>query len=209
MKGRIAEQYDNLYASKDNVFNDGLPQKAAMYIPQYLLSGTVLDVGAGEGQNALYLAKKGFVVTAIDLSQVGLNKIKAAAEIERLQLKTCVADIEHYQHQDKFAAHLFSFVLHHLNTENAIRVLETAKRQTLPGGIHVIATFANQGGLYERAKKSGRFYPSVETLEKLYDDWEILEKDIFERASLAKDKQGNHLINETILLVARKIQKTP
>lgn len=43
-------------------------------------AGTALDVGMGQGRNAVYLAKQGWDVTGIDLSQVGLDAARANAE---------------------------------------------------------------------------------------------------------------------------------
>lgn len=44
---------------------------------QNLKGDTVLDLGCGDGRNSFYLAEKGFNVTAIDFSKVGLQKIEA------------------------------------------------------------------------------------------------------------------------------------
>jgi cyclopropane fatty-acyl-phospholipid synthase-like methyltransferase len=41
--------------------------------------GKALDVGAGDGRNTLYLAAKGFDVTAIDASRVGIEKLQRFA----------------------------------------------------------------------------------------------------------------------------------
>src|SRR5687768_2487776 len=41
------------------------------YIP---FEGTVLDMGMGEGRNAVFLAQKGYKVTGVDLSSVAVKK---------------------------------------------------------------------------------------------------------------------------------------
>jgi tellurite methyltransferase len=38
-----------------------------------LLAGTHWDIGAGNGRNSLFLAEQGFVVDAVDISDVGLS----------------------------------------------------------------------------------------------------------------------------------------
>jgi SAM-dependent methyltransferase len=42
--------------------------------------GTALDVGMGQGRNAIYLAKQGWTVTGFDLSQVGIEQARKAAQ---------------------------------------------------------------------------------------------------------------------------------
>lgn len=45
-----------------------------------LTPGTALDVGMGQGRNAIYLATKGWTVTGFDLSQVGIEQAKRSAQ---------------------------------------------------------------------------------------------------------------------------------
>ena len=60
-----------------------------------LAPGTALDLGAGEGRNAVWLAQHGWRVTAVDFSDVGLAKAAglAAADVE---VATVCADVTDY-----------------------------------------------------------------------------------------------------------------
>ncbi len=54
------------------------------YLRQFIhkaKKGRALDIAAGMGQNALYLAKMGFVVDAVDISRVGLSNIERVHNI--------------------------------------------------------------------------------------------------------------------------------
>jgi SAM-dependent methyltransferase len=57
-----------------------------------LTLGTALDVGAGEGGDAIWLAEQGWQVTANDISQRALDRIAAAASDRGLQLDGVRAD---------------------------------------------------------------------------------------------------------------------
>ena len=61
-------------------------------------AGTALDIAAGEGRNALWLAARGWEVTAVDFSVVALQRARALAD-EHLgrdadRLTTLEADVE-------------------------------------------------------------------------------------------------------------------
>lgn len=58
--------------------------------------GRALDIAMGEGRNAVFLAKKGFVVDGVDLSEVALRKAKRLARENNVDITTINADLNHY-----------------------------------------------------------------------------------------------------------------
>ena len=60
----------------------------------HLLSGRVLDVAAGAGRNALFLARRGLFVEALDISFTGLRMARDAARAEALTLLAAQVDLE-------------------------------------------------------------------------------------------------------------------
>ena len=58
--------------------------------------GSALDIATGEGRNAVYLAKKGFQVDAVDFSAVALRKAKRLAHENHVFIHTINADLTHY-----------------------------------------------------------------------------------------------------------------
>jgi len=62
-----------------------------------LKKGRVLCVAEGEGRNAVFLARKGFDVTAVDSSSVGLKKAERLAEENGVRIRTIVSDMVHYE----------------------------------------------------------------------------------------------------------------
>jgi tellurite methyltransferase len=59
--------------------------------------GRALDVATGKGRNALFLASRGFQVTAIDISSVGLEQGRKQAEESSRPVTWLKADLEHLQ----------------------------------------------------------------------------------------------------------------
>ena len=57
-----------------------------------LTPGSALDLGAGEGRNAVWLARQGWQVTAVDFSDIGLAKATQLATAAGVEVATVCAD---------------------------------------------------------------------------------------------------------------------
>jgi SAM-dependent methyltransferase len=73
-----AAEWDERYASTDRVWS-GQPNGALVREVEGLKPGRVLDVGCGEGADAVWLAAHGWDVTAVDVSQVALDRARSHA----------------------------------------------------------------------------------------------------------------------------------
>lgn len=67
------EFWDNRYAAKTSLWS-GYPNPSLVSETAGLKPGTALDVGAGEGADAIWLARQGWAVTAVDVSSVALER---------------------------------------------------------------------------------------------------------------------------------------
>lgn len=72
--------------------------------------GTALDVGAGEGGDAVWLAKQGWEVTASDISQRALDRLTEVVDQRGLSIDTLCADANA---SDAFGDHTFDLVTAH------------------------------------------------------------------------------------------------
>ena len=61
-----------------------------------LLQGRALDLAAGAGRNALFLARRGLRVDAVDRALTGLQLAHTAARAEGLALRAVQADLESF-----------------------------------------------------------------------------------------------------------------
>jgi SAM-dependent methyltransferase len=59
--------------------------------------GRALCLAEGEGRNAVFLAKCGHEVLAVDLSKVGLEKAKRLADASNVKIQTLAARLEEYE----------------------------------------------------------------------------------------------------------------
>jgi len=130
---RVEAHFDQLYTEVDGAFGStDQPQKMVGRLPDNLKPGsTVLELGAGQGRNSLWLARHGFRVDALDLSQVGIDLINRIAAREHLMLRAAKTDIcEHVW--KPFDAYIATYVLHHLAATAAENVIRQMKTFTKP-----------------------------------------------------------------------------
>lgn len=76
-----------VYGTEPNLF---LAENAERHLPA---GGEVLSLAEGEGRNAVFLARLGFVVTGVDASAVGLDKARKLAEQHGVEIRTVVSDL--------------------------------------------------------------------------------------------------------------------
>jgi len=62
-----------------------------------LPKGKALDMAAGEGRNAVFLAQNGFEVDALDISEKGLKKAQKLARGRGVKINTFLVDLDQYQ----------------------------------------------------------------------------------------------------------------
>ena len=82
-----AEFWDERYASKPSLWS-GRPNAAMVEEVTPLTPGRALDVGCGEGGDAIWLARQGWEVTGADVSQVALDRAAGEAAREGLTERT-------------------------------------------------------------------------------------------------------------------------
>lgn len=71
-----AQSWDEMYRDRDQVFS-GNPNPVLVTEVSGVPPGRALDVGCGEGADARWLARRGWQVTGVDISQTALNRAAA------------------------------------------------------------------------------------------------------------------------------------
>ncbi|MBC8061058.1 MAG: class I SAM-dependent methyltransferase [Clostridiaceae bacterium] len=95
----------------------------------------VLDLGAGLGRHSIFLAKQGFKVSAIDLSDYGMNNLKQWAEKENFNIDIKVGDMVDLPYADNSFDCVFAYhVISHTDTLGARKVISEIERVLKKGG---------------------------------------------------------------------------
>ena len=84
--------WNDRYAGRELIWSAGPNELFASEVGS-LQPGRALDVACGEGRNAIWLAEEGWDVTAIDFSDVGVNKGNQIAEKRGVSLTWITEDV--------------------------------------------------------------------------------------------------------------------
>ena len=145
---------------------------------EYLLNkqSNILEVGCGEGQNVLYLAKQGYRhIDAFDVSESGISKLKKLCERNGLELNAFVQDLTTYTFDKKYDFIMSFATLCFVEKSAWKKFISDAKANTNVGGIHIMHLFT------DTVPASADIAPFAIGLAKdgeiraLYSDWEMLQ----------------------------------
>lgn len=102
--------------------------------------GPILSLGEGEGRNAVFLAKLGYEVTAVDHSVVGLEKVRRLAEENSVSVKTILADLAEFNIEtDTWSAIVSIFC--HLPSLIRIPLHASVVSGLVRGGLYILESF--------------------------------------------------------------------
>ncbi len=76
-----AREWDAIYSERDSAMWSGRPNGRLVAEIADVKPGRALDVGCGEGADAIWLARRGWTVTTIDVSDVAIVRARDAAEL--------------------------------------------------------------------------------------------------------------------------------
>ena len=127
-----------------------------------LKPGAALDIGMGVGRNALFLARRGWKVTGVDLSDTAVQKAKEEAEAAKLPLTAVREDMFAFDYgTDRYDLVVFTYM-----GGEAQGMADKITAALKPGGLLVIEHFLRQEGmtLGYPAGVLPTLYPKLEVL---------------------------------------------
>jgi tellurite methyltransferase len=152
----VAPYFDALYSGEERYWwregdpysteANAYPTSLLTQMTLHLLAGIdpegrrVLDLGAGEGADSIRLAKLGYDVTAVEISEVAVKKIERFAAEARADINIELADIREYQPTGAFDVVICNGVLHYIRDK--VTVIHRMQAATAPGGLNVVSLWS-------------------------------------------------------------------
>ena len=127
--GHDAEEWDSRYAGSDRVWSAAPNAWVARAIRGWF-TGRALDLGAGEGRHAVWLAALGWQVTAVDFSAVGIERGRYGAQEVGVDVDWVVADVRTWEPPAGATFDLVLVAFLHLEDD----VIARARGWLAPGG---------------------------------------------------------------------------
>ena len=123
----------------------GRPQPAIVRLAQTgQITGSVLDVGCGTGENVLYLAERGFAAVGVDGAPTAIRKARAKAKKRGLDVRFEVADALDLFLAEQFDTVIDSGLFHVFSDEERPRFQASLGRVVRPGGNYFLMCFSER-----------------------------------------------------------------
>ncbi len=162
----------------------------------------LLDIGCGEGRNAVFFARNGYRVTGFDTSTKGIEKTRQLAADADLPIEAFVADINEFRLTEPFDVLFSTGVLQYVPPERRDELFANYREQTSPGGLNVLSVFVKKPFIEPApdAEKSAYNWFSGELFAH-YRDWriEFCTEEVFD--CMSGGVPHKHAVNR---IVARK-----
>lgn len=129
------ERWDRRFASSDYIYGREPARFLVDNVGLLPTSGRALDVAAGEGRNAVFLASLGLEVEAVDISEVGLAKARELADEAGVAITTIVADLSDYSITPE--SYDVVVVINYLQRD----LIDDLRAALKPGGVVVYETY--------------------------------------------------------------------
>ena len=171
------QAWEERYRATDAMWS-GRPNPQLVAEAADLPPGSALDVGCGEGADAIWLAERGWQVTAVDISPTALERGRAHAETRGPE----IADRIRWVHADVTAELPGERVrpgvraVHAPAAGAAAGAVRPAGRAVAPGGTLLVVghDFSDVAAGAHRPPEPERFFTAEEVAESLDDRWEVL-----------------------------------
>jgi 2-polyprenyl-3-methyl-5-hydroxy-6-metoxy-1,4-benzoquinol methylase len=177
MERWTADFWDERYGSAEALWS-GHVNAVVMTETADLPRGRALDIGCGEGGDALWLAERGWRVDGVDVSRVAIERAARHAQ----ELGSEISDRLTWEQRDvlewsppRGSYDLVSLSFLHLPTSNRKPVYAALAEGVAPGGTFLVAAHhPSDIGVVPRPPEPDLFFTPEELAADLDDGWEIV-----------------------------------
>jgi SAM-dependent methyltransferase len=200
------QQWDERYAESHRIWS-GNPNAALVAELAGVPAGRALDLGCGEGADAVWLARQGWRVTAADISSVALARAAEHAADAGVNV-----DFQRHDLSQTFPEGQFDLVsaqfLHFWEDFEREKILRRAADAVAPGGLLLIEGHLDHGPFPGHEGHEVHFPTPDEVIAALAlgDGWEVLTASVHPREQVGPDDELHTRTDSTVKL--RRVAST-
>jgi integrase/SAM-dependent methyltransferase len=147
----IVMGYDEDYASIPHLFGAEPDPLLELFAPLIDCGARVLDIGAGQGRHALYLARRGIDVDALEPSRVAAATLREASRRGAFPIRVVAESFDRFEpDEDGYGAVLVFGLIQILTWAEIDELLERVRRWARPGGLVFATAFTVRDAAFAR-----------------------------------------------------------
>jgi SAM-dependent methyltransferase len=196
-----AETWNARYREQELVWSAAPNQSVERWCAD-LPPGKVIDLAAGEGRNAIWLAERGWDATAVDYSAVAIDKARQIADRRGVTITTEVADLSSYVPTPRGYDLVLVAYLQLVDSELS-PILERAAAAVAPGGRFFLINhdLANLAGGYGGPQSADVLTTPQQVVAAIGDELVIERAEVVERRVQTPD--GERVALDTLVVAER------
>ena len=163
-----------------------------------------LDLGCGQGRNALFLAQHGFDVTAVDQNELSLEILQSIVEQEDLEMPVGIYDINSASIGQTYDFIVSTVVLMFLQADRIPAIIKNMQEQTSIGGYNLIVCAMDTED-YPCSVNFPFTFKEGE-LANYYKDWELVKYNENPGHLHRRDENGNRIQLRFATMLAKKVK---
>ncbi len=184
------EFWDTFYQDKEKnipFFCDSPDEHLVKYMDSEMIQPrNVLEIGCGNGRNAIHLAQKGCTVTAVDLSQQAIDWAKEQADVQNVNITFICENIFNLKLESQNFDYIYdSGCFHHLSPHRRVSYIQFINKYLKNNGYFSISAFKENGKYGGSALSDKQYYIdrslhgglgySRDKLQMLFSDFQEIE----------------------------------
>lgn len=137
----------------------------------------LLEIGCGEGRDAVFFARNGYEVSAYDITADGIRKAQQLAAIHHVPLTAFTADMVTFRPSEEYDIVYASRSLHYLPPKHRAEFFAAYKDKTRPGGLHAFMVMLEKPSIPappEQEQEKPVYLMRSGEIFTYYHDWDFL-----------------------------------
>ena len=190
LQDNLSFKWDTFYSNRERdvpFFINKPDENLVHYLEHQMIpKGTILDLGCGPGRNAIYLAKNGFTVDALDSSQEAIVWAREQAAENEAEVNFLQGNMFQLELKNEFYDVVYdSGCLHHIAPHRRISYLELLNKVLKPKGFYALTCFVEGGDLggselsdlevYRERSLQGGLGFTEDKLKNIFEDLKVIQ----------------------------------